>query len=276
MANLNKQYRISHTEEKIISLVSDNSSVNSLSDFADKFDCSLLKDSLNILQGNETDFKIPKNQRWGSNLSVIKRLSYEEYSFLYFLRVYRKGLFLNVPFDEISKNNSVTRLYNLVNNGLSKTLESLVSNEFLSSDECKKLTGYDGNIVIKGNLCTGKITLLNALLYDLNKSNNYIVVFDSNNELQLDFINNSNNVKVLDIKDLTFEVIKGLSDVIFVSTDLDSEYLEMLLKIYIPFRLIGVTSSDYIPFTRRYLSVETYLDEVKGRKKVKCIKEVFV
>lgn len=241
---MNKQYRISRTESKIIELLRDNNAIESIKGLnSDNF--SRLVD---ILNGAEVDYS--SYTRWNDNMSIIKRLKDTEYNALVYIRMNRDSLFDDLNYTFFANNYYLTRLYNLVSKGVSKTLETLKDDGFMSEEkysEIKEATDDEfSSIFIVGDLNTGKITLLNALLYEISDKSSNIVIFDSKSELQLDLVKNHNNISIKDLRSLTLEEIIKFKNgrYTFVTTDTDSDYFKFLFDLEIDARTYFTISSN--------------------------------
>lgn len=239
---MKKQYSISHTEGKVLDLLKDNNALSSILDIA-KEGCSLKK-FLDCYRGINIVSEYSSNSRWGDNLSVIKRLEENQYNAILYLRVNKSDLFEGLDYEDFASIPACVKLYNLTNKGVSKTLDTLLDTGFLAQEQHEKLNVFLGknktSIFIEGDLNTGKITLLNALLYKLNQNGSKVVVFDKLSELQLDFLDNKSTVKVLDLEKITLKEVYDSDGYTVVTTDLSSELFYMFCRVSNISRVIGI------------------------------------
>lgn len=263
---MKKQYRISHTEEKISDLLKDANSLNSILSIV-KEGCSLKK-FLDCYRGINIVSEYSSNSRWGDNLSVIKRLEENQYNAILYLRLNKSDLFDGLDYEDFASIPACVKLYNLVNKGVSKTLDTLLDTGFLAQEQFEKLNVFlsknKTSIFIEGDLNTGKITLLNALLYKLNQNGSKVVVFDKLSELQLDFLDNKSTVKVLDLEKVTLKEIYDSDGYTVVTTDLSSELFSMFCRVSNVSRVIGIVPALTIKDAGEYVCElqEVYLPRI--------------
>lgn len=239
--NQSKQYRISHTEEKIIDLLRDKEAWQQIYDTVvyDKRFVSYanLNFLLSIFEG-KMSFSNDNNYRRGSvTRSVIKRLKENEFMALMWIRNHGATTFLdmkdNCDYDLMSENAYLFKLYNLISRGISKTFEDLIKADFCTVGQetrLRTMISNNENILIGGELDTGKIVLLNALLYSLNEQKKKVLVVDEKSELQLDYV--SENISVCSYKDLNMDLLDSFDkeEYTIVSTNLASNKTLCFLK----------------------------------------------
>lgn len=241
--NQNKQYRISHTEEKIIDLIRDKKAWDSIYDVvmnSNSFQSyTNIKFLLSIFEGKMSFENDNNYKRNGKVLNVIKRLKETEFMGLMYIRRYGSGIFTNIKdeceYDLIATNDYLFKLYNLISRGISKTFDDLQENGFLTEHQTSRILEMLSNnesIFIGGDLNTGKITLLNAMVYSLSLQKRNVLILDEKSELQLDYLSDSESVRVVSYSDLNMNLLDTFetSQYYLVFTNLDNYKISCFLR----------------------------------------------